>query len=1206
MASLRFTVTATKAEDLPGLSDTSPDISSRSGARVRFGSRESVHRSDLVSEASGGGTTTAGGAETPDYSNVEQADGNSKISSVYINNTHGVDDDDFYDRNLALFEEEMDTRPKVSSLLNRLANYTNLTQGAREHEEAESIGEKKKASKSPQMGTFMGVYLPCLQNIFGVILFLRLTWVVGSAGVLQALCIVFICCCCTLLTAISMSAIATNGVVPAGGAYFMISRSLGPEFGGAVGLCFYLGTTFAGAMYILGAIEILLMYIAPKAAIFVSKHPEGEGAAMLNNMRVYGSICLLLMSLLVFVGVKYVNKLASIFLACVIVSIVSIYVGALVSAFNPPHFPVCMLGNRTINGHEIDDNHCAKTILLQIKEPVEKVDDNITLINENSTMSPTFDPSLSTNLVEKTTYLWKQFCQGPEINATCDQYFLSNNFSEIKGIPGLASGIISENLWSSYPSRGDVLEKVSLISTHEAHPASTQQPYVFADITTSFTLLVGIFFPSVTGIMAGSNRSGDLKDAQRSIPIGTILAILTTSIVYLSSVVLFGTCINGVLLRDKFGDSVKGNLVVGTLAWPSPWVIVIGSFFSTCGAGLQSLTGAPRLLQAIAKDNIIPFLRVFGHGKANGEPTWALLLTALIAELGILIASLDLVAPILTMFFLMCYLFVNLACGLQTLLRTPNWRPRFSYYHWTLSFLGMTICLALMFISSWYYAIAAMVIAGMIYKYIEYHGAEKEWGDGIRGLSLSAARYALLRLEEGPPHTKNWRPQVLVLLKLDEDAHVKSPRLLTFANQLKAGKGLTIVGTVVSGNFLQSYGEALAAEQTLKHLMDKERVKGFCQCIVAQKPREGISHMIQSSGLGGMKPNTVVMGWPHAWRQSEDPQSWKTFINTVRVTTAAHLALLVPKNISLFPSNSEPCTEGYIDVWWIVHDGGMLMLLPFLLRQHKVWRKCGMRIFTVAQMEDNSIQMKKDLATFLYHLRIEADVEVVEMHDSDISAYTYERTLMMEQRSQMLRQMRLSKSDREREGNPGSSSSRPEAGGATRSQRARWSFDDAQLVKDRNSMLRLTSIGSDDDDDTDGGERDRATSAGMSGGGAGAGAGGGSAEHHRRVQMTWTKEKTSQYRATHSGCSTPEGFRDMLSIRPDHSNVRRMHTAVKLNEVIVNKSHDARLVLLNMPGPPRNTEGDENYMEFLEVLTEGLERVLLVRGGGSEVITIYS
>ncbi|KAI1888664.1 hypothetical protein AGOR_G00187470 [Albula goreensis] len=1136
MASVRFTVTPTKAEDLPGLSDTSPDISSRSSGRVRFGSRESVSRSEPPSEGSGAVTTSMDTTDTPDRSNAEQGDGHAKLSSVYINNSHGVDDDDFYDRNLALFEEEMDTRPKVSSLLSRLANYTNLTQGAKEHEEAESISEKRKPSKAPQMGTFMGVYLPCLQNIFGVILFLRLSWVVGTAGTLQALCIVFICCCCTMLTAISMSAIATNGVVPAGGSYFLISRSLGPEFGGAVGLCFYLGTTFSGAMYILGAIEILL-----------AGDEDGEEAALLNNMRVYGSICLLLMALLVFVGVKYVNKLASVFLACVIISILSIYTGALVSAFSPPTFTVCLLGNRVLSGHALADGHCAKTVL---RENVEDV------ANQTLNGSVPAPPP-----VERATHLWELFCNSSQLNVTCDGYFRVSNVSERLAIPGLSSGIITENVWSSYLSKGDVLEKNPLPSSSMPHPPSNRLPYVFADITTSFTLLVGIFFPAVTGIMAGSNRSGDLKDAQRSIPVGTILAILTTSVVYLSSVLLFGACIEGVVLRDKFGDSLRGSLVVGTLSWPSPWVIVIGSFFSTCGAGLQSLTGAPRLLQAIAKDNIVPFLRVFGEGKANGEPTWALLLTALIAELGVLIASLDLVAPILSMFFLMCYLFVNLACALQTLLRTPNWRPRFSYYHWTLSFLGMIICLALMFISSWYYAIVAMVIAGMIYKYIEYHGAEKEWGDGIRGLSLSAARYALLRLEEGPLHTKNWRPQLLVLLKLDEDAHVKSPRLLTFASQLKAGKGLTIVGTVISGNFLNSYGEALAAEQTLKQLMEQERVKGFCQCIVAHKPREGISHMIQASGLGGMRHNTVLMGWPHTWRQSEDPHSWKTFINTVRVTTAAHLALLVPKNISLFPGNSEPCTEGYIDVWWIVHDGGMLMLLPFLLRQHKVWRKCGMRIFTVAQMEDNSIQMKKDLATFLYHLRIEAEVEVVEMHDSDISAYTYERTLMMEQRSQMLRQMRLSKSDRERE---------------------------AQLVKDRNSMLRLTSIGSDDDDDTDGGDRS------MSG-----------VPEHRRVHMTWTKERAQQMRAQ-SGCSTPEGFRDMLSIRPDHSNVRRMHTAVKLNEVIVNKSHDARLVLLNMPGPPRNPEGDENYMEFLEVLTEGLERVLLVRGGGSEVITIYS
>lgn len=68
-----------------------------------------------------------------------------------------------------------------------------------------------------------------------------------------------------------------------------------------------------------------------------------------------------------------------------------------------------------------------------------------------------------------------------------------------------------------------------------------------------------------------------------------------------------------------------------------------------------------------------------------------------------------------------------------------------------------------------------------------YFRAEKEWGDGLRGLALSAARYSLLRLEEGPPHTKNWRPQVLVLAKLNNELKPKYRKMIAFASQLKAG-----------------------------------------------------------------------------------------------------------------------------------------------------------------------------------------------------------------------------------------------------------------------------------------------------------------------------------------------------------------------------------------------------------------------------------
>ncbi|CAB1329291.1 unnamed protein product [Coregonus sp. 'balchen'] len=401
--------------------------------------------------------------------------------------------------------------------------------------------------------------------------------------------------------------------------------------------------------------------------------------------------------------------------------------------------------------------------------------------------------------------------------------------------------------------------------------------------------------------------------------------------------------------------------------------------------------------------------------------------------------------------------------------------------------------------------------------------AEKEWGDGIRGISLSAARFALMRLEEGPPHTKNWRPQIMVLVSVDAEQNVEQPRLLSLTNQLKAGKGLTIVGTSVVGTFLNNHAEAQKTDQSLRKLMETEKVKGFSQVVISSNLRDGTSHLIQVGGLGGLKHNTVLVSWPRTWKQAEDNLRFRNFIEVVRETTAASMALLVPKNIAAYPSNGERFTEGHID------------------------------------MDDNSIQMKKDLITFLYHLRIDAEVEVVEMHDSDISAYTYEKTLVMEQRSQILKQMHLTKNEMEREIQSITDSSR----GSIR----RKNPSNLRSQQSRG----VTTPGSE-------------------------------------VQMTWTDKAEHQAAAAH-----PEqgGVKDIFNMKPEweslnQSNVRRMHTALRLNEVIMKKSKDAKLVLLNMPGPPKNRMGEENYMEFLEVLTEGLNRVLLVRGGGREVITIYS
>ncbi|KAL5021310.1 hypothetical protein ScPMuIL_000465, partial [Solemya velum] len=840
-----------------------------------------------------------------------------------------------YANHMALFEEDLSETGKISQIINRIANYqAGITPSVVEQED-------DKGKKKAKLGTLLGVYLPCIQNIFGVLLFIRMGWIVGMSGALESFLLVIFCCCTTMLTAISMSAIATNGVVPAGGSYFMISRALGPEFGGAVGTLFYLGTSVASSMYIIGAVEILVTYMAPQFSIFGDVAIQANA---FNNYRVYGTAILILLCVVVFVGVGFVSKFATLSLGCVIVSIICIYIGIFV-ANSDNSVEVCFLGDRLLTSVSVMMNG--------------------TMMCTKNESGPIYNHYCHTVIKNNGT------------DTICDDYFLSHTTRLVAGIPGMASEVFADNIYNKYTEKDNIIG--------QSVPGDRSHGEIVADISCSFMVMLAIYFPSVTGIMAGSNRSGDLEDAQKSIPVGTICAIATTSFVYITCVFFFAACVDGDLLRDKLGESIDGGLVVAYLAWPTKWVILIGSFLSTLGAGLQSLTGAPRLLQAIASDGVIPFMNLFATTTKRGEPFRALVMTALISEIGIVIAGLDYVAPVITMFFLICYGFVNMACALQTLLRSPSWRPRFRFYHWTLSLLGMALCVTLMFISSWYYALTAIVIAICIYKYIEYKGAEKEWGDGFRGLAMSAARYALLRLQQGPPHTKNWRPQLLVLMKMDAELEPKYPKLVTFATQLKAGKGLTLVNTVLEGVYRDRYADAQAAKQSLNQIIEKTGVKGFADVVISTDVNEGLCHLVQNAGLGGMKHNTVLLGWPYGWRHDSNERSYKTFLNTVKNVSAGQLALLVIKGVNQFPESSEKL-KGTIDVWWIVHIlfilpsmMGMLMLLPFLLKQHKAWKNCKLRIFTVAQLEDNTIQMKKDLTTFMYQLRIEAEVEVVEM-----------------------------------------------------------------------------------------------------------------------------------------------------------------------------------------------------------------------------------
>ncbi|VDM58947.1 unnamed protein product [Angiostrongylus costaricensis] len=942
-------------------------------------------------------------------------------------------------------------------------------------ERMQSENQKKKAD----LGVMLGVYLPTIQHILGVTMFIRLFWVVGIAGLGQTFVLLFLCCLCTFLTCISISAVATNGVVESGGAYFMISRNLGPEFGSAVGLLFYLANTVAASMYLVGGVEILLLYIFPGLTIGGPEVHSQTGAfgMMTNNLRFYSTLLLLLEFIIVAMGVKFVQMLAPVSLLCVILSILACYAGGIEKTVNPDAgLRVCMYGDH----------------LLQSKFVIPRDNGSIYDIN---------------------TFVVENLC--PRGNCSAD--VLSTPLACINGFPGFKSYILRKIFlfWSQY---------VDKFYTTVDDKADFKRD-VFQDVRTSFWVLLAIYFPAVTGIFTGANMSGDLKNPQTSIPKGTIAATLTTSFIYFSLAFVFGATIDGCVLRDKNGQSMGGSMVVAALSWPSAWVLLIGSFLSTFGAALQCLCSAPRLLQSIAKDDVIPILNPFKKVTKNNEPFMGLIVTTIIAELAILLGAMDSIAAVVDFFFLMCYAFVNIICTLHSLLGAPNWRPRFTYYHWSLSLLGAALCFFIMFSTHWDYALVSIFLCLIIYKYVEWKGAKKEWGDGIRGLALTTAQYSLMKIEDKEPHPKNWRPQLLLILSMPwskELLDVRYLNLLNLASQLKAGRGLTVVTSFIRGS-VTSLDDRKRAQQIKSRMdfdMNQVRLRGFAKTLVHEEDQitGSMSTLIQSVGLGGLKPNTMLISWPvHERGSSESSDSeYNTFTDKLHVACAMDMCLLVAKGITDFPSSVFKMS-GFMDVYWIVQDGGLCLLMAYLLKQHKVWRGCKLRIIAIAQESDNNLKMQSELQQYVYQLRIDAKILIVELADPEISKNAFERTLLMEERTMLNKQMQESRSGN----NPLSFSQSPEDDSAS------------DEVK---------------------------------------------------------KEKTMKEK--------------LLAL--DRTKVHKMHTAVRLNELIIEHSINSQLVLLNLPKPPRGKDGLDDYIHYLEVLSDKINRVIFVRGTGNEVITTDS
>jgi len=476
-----------------------------------------------------------------------------------------------------------------------------------------------------KFGTFGGVFTPDVLTILGVIMYLRLGWVVGNAGFLGAVLIILMAKAITVCTGLSMSSVTTNIKIGSGGAYSIIAKSLGLEAGGSIGIPFYISQTLSAALYIIGFTEA-----------WVWIFPEHPRIAVASS------------AWLVLLVITYISAHLAIKVQYFIMAIIGI---SLLSFFFSPAKPL---------------------------------------------------PDIMTVGRFQDAGFWKVFA---------------------------------------------------------------------------------IFFPAVTGIMAGANMSGDLKDPRRSIPLGTLGSILVTMIIYIGLAYF--------LARVATPEELRTNqmIMVDKALWAP--AIIAGIMGATLSSALGSMLGAPRILQALAEQKTVPFSRIFGMKTAGNEPRNAIIFTGVVIEAALIFGSLDFLATLITMFFLITYGMINLVVLIEQGMKIISFRPTFRVPY-IVPLIGGAGCVIIMFLINPVFSVIALATIVVIYFWLARKGLESDSGDIRGGMFLALAERAAMVANMYPRHQVSWKPDLLI--PIEEPKKWAGP--LLFIENVTSTSGSVLAFTV--------------------------------------------------------------------------------------------------------------------------------------------------------------------------------------------------------------------------------------------------------------------------------------------------------------------------------------------------------------------------------------------------------------------------
>ena len=684
------------------------------------------------------------------------------------------------------------------------------------------------ATRSPAtpgtLGTFGGVFTPSILTILGIILFLRMGYVVGSAGLLLALAMVLLANAISILTSLSLSAIATNLRVRGGGDYFVISRTLGVEYGGALGVVLFLAQSVSIAFYAIGFGEAVATLTGGPGWL-----PQAIAAAAIAALFV-----------LAWLGSDWATRFQFIVMVVLAAAIVSFFVGG-IGAF------------------------------------------------DELTLRSNVEPSLQAD--------------GTQL---------------------------------------------------------------------SFWAIFAIFFPAVTGFTQGVSMSGDLRDPSRSLPTGTFLAVGLSMVIYIGVVVVFAGALPGSELVIDLSAMRRVAAV--------PGLIDAGVIAATLSSALASFMGAPRILQALARDKIFPLLNPFAKGVGpTANPRRGVLLSLAIAAATVALGDLNVIAPIVSMFFLISYGLLNYATYFEARANSPSFRPRFRWFHRRLSLLGAVACGGVMVMIEPTAAIVSVVILIAIFVYVRSSVMVDRWSDSERSLRLQRVRDDLLAISSELGHPRDWRPVILAF----SEHPARRERLLRFASWVEGRSGFTTVVQIVEGSGPTARRTRAEADKALRRDVARHELSAFARVVVSDQPEAVLPTLIQGHGLGRIFPNIVLFNWLE--KDTATPERLRTAAASLRsaVRFGCNVMLLSSTAEAFEQIDDTPSERRRMDVWYRENTTGKLMLLlAYLTTRSEGWEEARIRLLVPRKKDVDDATLLAEIRRMLDDVRISAEPVLVDTCDA--------------------------------------------------------------------------------------------------------------------------------------------------------------------------------------------------------------------------------